>query len=335
MRKRILALALTGLVLYGVAPAVVDVLGGWRSLDEVAPQWWIAVVVSQVAGWGCLWAVQRLALHTRPWFGVVTSQLASGALGRVVPGGAAGAAALQYRMLAQSGFKRATIATGLTAGSLLLLAALAALPLLAVPAFVAGRTIPDGLLEAGGLALVIFVFLFAVGALLMVSDRAVRWVGRAATTVLRHVRRRRPPPEGLAERLLGERDLIRTTLGRRWPEALAAAEGRWLLDFLPLLAALEAVDARPRLTLALLAYCAAQLLAQVPITPGGLGVVEAGMTGTLALAGVPAAAAAVATLAYRLASYWLPLPVGAGAYVAHRRRFAARDDLVEQPEVVT
>src|SRR4051812_15086315 len=278
MRKRILALALTGLVLYGVAPAVVDVLGGWRNLDEVAPQWWIAVVVTQVAGGGCLWAPQRLAPPTRPRFGVITSQLAGGALGRVVPGGAAAAAALQYRMLAQAGLERATIATGLTAGSLLLLGALAALPLLAIPAFVAGRTIPRGLLNAGAFALVVFVFLFAIGALLMVSDRAINWVGGAATSVLRRVRRKRPPPEDLPERLREERDLIRRSLGRHWPGALAAAEGRWLLDFLTLLAALEAVDARPRLTLALLAYCAAQLLAQGPLTPGGLGLVEAGGT---------------------------------------------------------
>jgi uncharacterized protein (TIRG00374 family) len=335
MRRRILALAATAIVLYGVAPAVIDVLGGWRDLDELAPRWWVAVVLTQVAGWACLWAVQRLALHARPWFAVSTSQLASGALGRVVPGGAAAAAALQYRMLVQSGLDRASVATGLAAGSLLLLAALAAMPLLAVPALIAGRSIPRGLLQAGGLALVVFLFLFCIGALLIVSKRAIRWVGRAATTVLRLVRRRRPPPEGLPERLLAERDLVRATLGRRWPVALAAAEGRWLLDFLTLLAALEAVDARPRLSLALLAYCAAQLLAQVPITPGGLGIVEAGMTGTLALAGVPAAAAAVATLAYRLASYWLPLPVGAVAYVAHRRRFGATGTLAPDAEVAT
>jgi uncharacterized protein (TIRG00374 family) len=327
MRRRVLGLALTALVLYGVAPAVIDVLGGWRDLDRVAPQWWIAVIATQVAGWGCLWALQRLALHRPPWFPVATSQLASGALGRVVPGGAAAAAALQYRMLAQAALARTQIATGLTAGSLLLLAALAALPVLAVPALIAGRRIPTGLLEAGGLALVIFVVLFALCALLMVSDRAIRWVGRAVTTVLRRVRPRTPAPEELPARLMAERDLVRRTLGRRWPEALAAAEGRWLLDFLTLLAALEAVDARPRLSLALLAYCAAQLLAQVPITPGGLGIVEAGMTGTLALAGVPAAAAAVATLTYRLASYWLPLPVGAAAWFAHRRRYGAADAL--------
>jgi uncharacterized protein (TIRG00374 family) len=323
MRRRILGLAVTAVVLYGVAPAVIEVLGGWRDLDRVAPEWWIAVLGSQVAGWACLWWLQRLALHGAQWFPVASSQLASGAIGRVVPGGAAPAAALQYRMLCQAGLAPTLVATGLAAGSILLLGALSALPLLAVPALVAGRRIPEGLLEAGALALVIFVFLFAVGAILMISDRAVRWVGRTIAGTLRRLRR--TVPENLPERLMAERDLVRRTLGRRWPQALAAAEGRWLLDFLTLLAALEAVDARPRLSLALLAYCAAQLLAQVPITPGGLGVVEAGMTGALALAGVPAAGAALATLAYRLASYWLPLPSGAAAWVLHRRRYGPAD----------
>src|SRR4051812_22806716 len=103
MRRRVLGLALSALVLYGVAPAVIDVFGGWRDLERVTPGWWIAVIATQVAGWGCLWALQRLALQGPPWFAVATSQLASGALGRVVPGGAAAAAAVQYRMLAQAG----------------------------------------------------------------------------------------------------------------------------------------------------------------------------------------------------------------------------------------
>src|SRR3954469_19508580 len=331
MRRRILGLALTALMLYGVAPAVVDVLGGWRDLDRISPEWWAAVIATQVAGWACLWVVQRLALNRAPWFPVATSQLASGALGRVVPGGAAAAAALQYRMLGQAGLTQTAVATGRPAASRPLLGALCALPVLAVPALIAGRRIPAGLLEAGGLSLVVFVCLFAIGAVLMVSDRAIRWGGRATAAVLRRARPRRPAPADLPERLAVERDLVRRILGRRWPKALAAAVGRWLLDFLTLQAALEAVGARPRLSLALLAYCAAQLLAQVPITPGGLGVVEAGLTGTLALAGVPAAAAAVATLAYRLASYWPPLPARVGAGIAYRRRYHVADEELDAP----
>jgi hypothetical protein len=41
----------------------------------------------------------------------------------------------------------------------------------------------------------------------------------------------------------------------------------------------------------------------------------------LALAGVGAAAAAVATLAYRLVSFWLPIPLGGVAYAAFRHRY--------------
>ena len=61
----------------------------------------------------------------------------------------------------------------------------------------------------------------------------------------------------------------------------------------------------------------------IPATPGGLGFVEAGLTGLLALAGVSPGTAAVATLAYRLLGFWLPLPIGFGAYVLARRRFGA------------
>jgi uncharacterized protein (TIRG00374 family) len=65
------------------------------------------------------------------------------------------------------------------------------------------------------------------------------------------------------------------------------------------------------------------VLGMIPITPGGLGFVEAGLVGLLALAGVAAAVASIAVLAYRLVSYWLPLPAGAVAAVLHRRRYAA------------
>ena len=103
---------------------------------------------------------------------------------------------------------------------------------------------------------------------------------------------------------------------------MLATVGRWAFDYLTLLAALAAVGERARPGLVLLAFCAAQLLAQIPVTPGGLGFVEAGLTAMLTLAGVGGAAAVLTTFAYRLVSYWLPLPVGAIAWVAHRRRYS-------------
>jgi hypothetical protein len=72
-----------------------------------------------------------------------------------------------------------------------------------------------------------------------------------------------------------------------------------------------------------LAYAAAQIIALVPITPGGLGIVEASLSGLLVLAGVSGAKAVVATLAYRLASYWLPMLAGGIAYPLYRRRYGS------------
>ena len=53
------------------------------------------------------------------------------------------------------------------------------------------------------------------------------------------------------------------------------------------------------------------------------GFVEAGLTGTLALAGVHTGDAVLATLVFRLVSFWLPLPVGLGAFFAFRHRHPA------------
>jgi uncharacterized membrane protein YbhN (UPF0104 family) len=50
--------------------------------------------------------------------------------------------------------------------------------------------------------------------------------------------------------------------------------------------------------------------------------VEAGLTGTLTLIGVAPGSAVLATLAYRLFSYWLQLPVGLAAFGWHARRYA-------------
>jgi len=138
------------------------------------------------------------------------------------------------------------------------------------------------------------------------------------------VRRKRPRVQGLPDRLVRERDLVRDHLGSRWWVAVLAAVGNWLLDFAALLAALVALGSRPRPSLVLLAYVVSAVLGMIPITPGGLGFVEAGLTATLVLAGVSAGDAAIATLAYRLVSYWLPLPAGLLAYGLYRRRYGGR-----------
>jgi uncharacterized protein (TIRG00374 family) len=145
---------------------------------------------------------------------------------------------------------------------------------------------------------------------MLATDRPLRWVGRTTQRIRNRLRPRAEPLRGLPSRLLRERDRILSTLGSRWKRALAVSVGRWVLDLATLLAALAAIGAHPRPGLVLLAFCAAQVLAQIPVTPGGLGFVEAGLTAMLALAGVSPGDAVLATFAYRLFSYWLALPLG-------------------------
>lgn len=101
---------------------------------------------------------------------------------------------------------------------------------------------------------------------------------------------------------------------------MLAAIGNTGFDYLALLCALRAVGASPRPSLVVLAYAAAEVFALIPVTPGGLGFVEAGLVGTLTLAGTAPHAALAATLLYRLVSYWLPIPAGGVAYLLFRRR---------------
>jgi uncharacterized protein (TIRG00374 family) len=309
LRRTVFWLALTGISLYLVAPSVLEVAGSWDNLDELAP-WWFAVMAAlQALSLVSLWELQRLAIHVRAWRPVIASQLAGNALAKVAPGGGAVGAALQYKMLVQSGIARSRAVAGLTAANLLVFAVVLALPVLAVPAIFRG-VVPRTLTEAtlGGLG--VFALLFALSVLLLARDGALAWVGRVIQSVRNRLRRGSPPLRQLPQRLLRERDRVLATLGPRWKRAVAATVGRWAFDYATLLAALAAVGSTPRWSLVLLAFCAAQLLAQIPATPGGLGFVEAGLTATLALAGVGAGDAVLATFAYRLFTYWLPLPLG-------------------------
>jgi uncharacterized protein (TIRG00374 family) len=321
LAKRGVLLAVTAISLYLLAPALLEVFGAFDRLDDFNPLWYVAMVGLQVGSYACMWAVQMISMRTAQIGPVVTSQLASNAFGRVVPGGVAAAGAMQYAMLTRAGVPPGQAAAGMTASSALVFGILLSLPVLALPAILFGAPVDPGLGRAAVIGGVVFLALVAAGAAAILWDRPLVLVGRAGQAVRNRIRRRHAPLTGLPERLLRERNSVTEVVGRRWWEALLLAAGRWVLDYLTLLAALTAVHADPRPSTVLLAFCAAQFLGTLPLTPGGLGFVEAGLTGTLAFAGVPAGAAVVATLAYRLVSFWLPIPAGGVAAILHRRHY--------------
>ena len=151
---------------------------------------------------------------------------------------------------------------------------LLALPVLALPVILAGAPTSRSLVTAAVLGAAGFVVFAAFGAVILAYDWPLRSAGRAVQRLRNWALRKRPPLHGLDETLLTQRNEIRAVLGEQWWQALLLSAGRLAFDYLCLLAALRATGARPRPSLILVAYAVAGIIGLIPITPGGLGVVE-------------------------------------------------------------
>jgi hypothetical protein len=68
----------------------------------------------------------------------------------------------------------------------------------------------------------------------------------------------------------------------------------------------------------IVAYGVAGVLAAIPITPGGLGVVETALPALIAGFGARATTAGLAVLSWRFVQFWLPIPLGGIAYATLR-----------------
>ena len=244
--KRAAVVAVAGISLYLVFPAITEVLASWPRLSTLDPRWFALAIGAEVAHFACTFALQRLALRTRAWFPVVTSQLAGNAITLIMPGGAAVGAAVQFRMLAASGRDTSSTVGGLTAFSLLGVGGLLALPIFALPVILVGAPTNRGLVNAAILGAVGFVAFAALGAVVLAYDAPLRWCGRVAQRARNWVLRKRPPLTGLDDTLLFQRNEIRAALGEQWWQALLLSAGRLAFDYLCLLAALRATGARPR-----------------------------------------------------------------------------------------
>ena len=130
---------------------------------------------------------------------------------------------------------------------------------------------------------------------------------RSAQVALRQMNTFNPPP-------------------RLWLACFGVCALNWVLDSIVLIMGLLTVGAPIPWKGILISYAAAQVLVELPITPGGLGLVEGGLVEVLIRFHVPASLATAGTLVYRAVSYWLLLLVGwsAALYLTLRNRRATR-----------
>lgn len=164
------------------------------------------------------------------------------------------------------------------------------------------------------------LFLAVIGTAILRQRRGLSHVGLAVLRFVRRVtgRPRRHETEvlaGLMSRLgrvdIGWRDMAR---------AVAWSFGYWACDCGCLAAGYLAVHASIPWSALLLAYGAGQLASNLPITPGGLGVVEGSLTIALVAYGGAQASTVGAVLIYRIVSFWGFVPVGWLAYLGVKWR---------------
>jgi uncharacterized membrane protein YbhN (UPF0104 family) len=329
-RRRILRRVVSAAVSLGLVvaifvfaiPALVDYGEVWATMTALSPARLLLLLGVAALSIGSYWLVLTAALPGLTLPGAAVVHQASTAVANSVPGGGAVAVGLTYAMYRSWGFGngeivRAVLVSGVWDAALkLALPAAALILLLASGGADPARTAA----AAAGLAVVAVV---AVGfALVLRSDRLARFVGEKVEGAARRLplRRFRRADLGWVERFGQLRAASLLVVRSRWLRLTLAAIVSHLALFALLLVAVRAAGTGPEALASVTVFAGfafVRLLQVLPITPGGVGLVELGYVAVLT-AGLPdeAAAGVVAgILLFRFLSYAIPIFLGAAAWL--------------------
>jgi uncharacterized protein (TIRG00374 family) len=285
-------------------------------ITEVNPFLLLAGVGLEVAALLCYAQLTRTVLpsqRTLSLFTVLRIQMTTLSISHCAPGGSATGTALGFRLMTQAGvapsdvgFALATqgIGSAVVLNVVLWIALIISIPVWGFSAVYLLAAVVGVVLLAGSACLV-FVFTRneeRVGAALERRTRRIPFVdGRALRSSYSRVAARLRQFE--QQRGL----LMRAGL---W------AGANWLLDAASLAVFVGAFGHWVNPDGLLVAFGLANVLAVLPITPGGLGVVEATLTSILVGFGTPRGPATLGVIAYRLINFWLPIPLGGLSYLS-------------------
>jgi hypothetical protein len=321
-------LVVSGVVLYFLWPRLVEMLSASQDLSGIEWYWFVAMGALMTGAFMAAWELTHIAVPGISRFVAATSQLVSNAMAKVVPGGAVAAGASYFQMLSVSGVSTVRAATALASVSFISNLVLFSLPAIALLVAALSAPIPSGLLPVGVVGALLFVLMFSAVFIVVRFDKPLLFVGGIVERVVCWLGDKLQKDwHPTAQGFLDQRNEVVSSLGSRWWKALLAAVANWTLDYMVLLVALIAVGSSPRPSLVLVAFAGSAVLGMIPLTPGGLGFVEVGLTAMLVAAGIPGPDATLATLAYRLFQFWLPIPAGAIAYFFFRRKFGKPAEL--------
>jgi uncharacterized protein (TIRG00374 family) len=290
-------------------------------LRHARPAFVAAAIVAQAISLGSYALLYRRVLASLgarvPFRLTANVTLATFLVSHVTPFGSATGTLLNVTALETEGVAAAT--TGEAIGLTSLVSTVALITLFGI-GFVAtaGRHLARGYLVTVGIALALVVLVLAMALVLGAHPDIA---ASAARRVARMARRVRPSidPEKVARTSKRLVSLARSALtGRAFFASFGFASADLLFDLLSLDLMFVAFRYQPGFGPLAVAYAAANIASAIPITPGGLGVVEVTLVAITAGFGAPRATAVLAVLGYRVVNYWLPLLPGAVAYLRLR-----------------
>ncbi len=336
---QLLVLAVAGAAAYALSGSIGELQAAADALGSVRPGW-IALAVVLEAGYYLAYACSELRLLRVGGSGLgllpVTGQtVTSLALANCLPAGAALSTVYSYRLFRRFGVPEPLAAWVVALNSLLWVAVLTGLTL--VGSEIAGDSGGNAVPDLRPLALAVLAVLVAPAAVAVVLARRgllARTGVRLAALAARAARR--PDPGGVARAWIGQL-MAHSMRPSDWAASAGWLVSSWVADLGCLAAAFPAVGAPVPWRGLLLAYGAAQLASTLPITPGGLGIVEGSLTLALVAYGGASVTTLSAVLLYRVISYWGSLPAGALAWLALRRAFRKEqhDARPDEPAAVT
>jgi uncharacterized membrane protein YbhN (UPF0104 family) len=265
------------------------------------------------------------------------------AVSNAIPGGSAIAVGLTYTMMSSWGFSgsRTTLSvvvTGIWSNFIKL-----GMPILALALLAAGGQAGAGRTVAALLGLAALVAAVAVFAMVLRSQvlaaRVGIGAGRLASTLLALFKR--PPAHGWDLAVVKWRSRVIGLVRHRWLALSVSAVASHVSLFAVLLVALRVTgvsSAEVGWVEALAVFAFARLVTAIPLTPGGVGVVELALIAGLTQAGGARANVVAAVLLFRLLTYLLPIIIGAFTYIYWRSNRSwrnsappLRDGLANEP----
>jgi len=290
-------------------------------LRHARPVFVVAAIVAQAVSLGCYALLYRrvlASLGARLRFRLAAEvTLSTFLISHVTPFGSATGTLLNVSTLEAEGIAASTTGEAIGLTSLVSTVALIALFGAGLVA-TAGRHVSATYLRIAGIALVLVLLVLAIALLVGAHPGiAERAAGRAARWA-RHIRHS-IDPEKVAQTSGRLVRLARSALtGRAFAESYGYASADLLFDLLSLDLMFLAFRYQPGFGPLAVAYGAANIASAIPVTPGGLGIIEVTLVAITVGFGAPRATAVIAVLGYRLVNYWLPLLPGAVAYLRLR-----------------